>query len=186
MINVRINQILSLLFLSSLLSITSQLGHTEDTLSEINFELSGTVRAWACGVMDSESQKVIDLGKHSTKNLSSLGDRSLTVAIPFSLNSCPPNGTVNITITGAKDPNNNELLALDNIIVNGKNPAKNIAIEISDQNKKRIPIGTKTTGLKSDLNGKLSTTLYANYIVTKSQVEVGIANSKMQFSIEYE
>lgn len=184
--NIKMNQILRILYCSSILCGISQLGHTEDTLSEINFEFSGTVRAWACGVMDSESQKIINLGRHSTKNLSSFGDRSLTVAIPFSLSNCPPNGTVNITITGAKDSNNNELLALDNIIVNGKNPAKNIAIEISDQNKKRIPIGTKTTGLKSDATGNLSTILYANYIVTKSQVEVGIANSKMQFTIEYE
>jgi type 1 fimbria pilin len=177
--NLNINPFFSIIFLTSL-SI-SQLAHTDNVLKEINLELSGTIKTWACGIMSAESEKNISLGKHSTKNLSSFGDRSVAVPIPLSLNSCPPNGTVNITITGSKDSINNELLALDN-----SSTAKNIAIEIRDQNKKRIPIGSNTIGLTADSTGNLSTVLYANYIVTKAQGEIGTANSKMQFSIEYE
>lgn len=168
--------------IASSLLIINQFGHTANVLKEINLELYGNIRIWACGIMSSEDNRLIDLGKHSLKNLSSIDDRSTAIPISLSLSNCPPNGTVNISVIGNIDKTNNELLAVDEIT----NAAKNIAIEIRDKDKKRVPIGTKKVGLNTDSSGNLSTVFYANYIVTKPTVEAGAAKSKMQFIVEYE
>ncbi|MCX5469021.1 fimbrial protein [Acinetobacter sp. A-IN1] len=160
----------------------SHIGHTESILGKINYELYGVVTISTCGVLDSESEKYVDLGKYATKNLANVGDKSFAVAIPFDLSNCPPNGSVNVTFSGNKDSINNELLAIENNI----NSAKNIAIEISDNNKKRIPIGLKSENMLVDQNGNLSTLFYANYIVTQNRSIAGLANANAQFTVEYD
>jgi type 1 fimbria pilin len=159
-----------------------QIGHSETILGKINYELYGVVTVSSCGVLDSQSEKYIDLGKHGTKDLSAVGARSNAVAIPFDLSNCPPNGSVNITFSGNKDSVNNELLAIEN----NANSAKNIAIEISDKNKKRIPLGMKSDNMLADQNGNLSTLFYANYIVTQSSSTAGLANANAQFTVQYD
>jgi type 1 fimbria pilin len=159
-----------------------QLGHAESILGKINYELYGVVTVSTCGVVESESEKYVDLGKYGTKNLASVGDKSLAVAIPFDLSNCPPNGSVNVTFSGSKDSINNELLAIEN----NANSAKNIAIEISDKSKKRIPLGMKSDNMLVDQNGNLSTLFYANYIVTQSSSTAGFANANAQFTVEYD
>lgn len=178
---IKIRQIQSMLLVLSLLAI-SQLSHTANVLKEINLELYGNIRAFACTVMSPENNKTVDLGKQNTKNLSSKGDRSTATPIELKLTNCPPNGTVNISVIGSLDKIDNQLLAIDEV----SGSAKNVAIEIKDKDKKRLPMGTKTTGLKTDSVGNFSTVFYANYIVTKLGTTAGSANSKMQFSIEYE
>jgi len=167
--------------LAGILSI-QQTAHSAVLLGKINFELHGMVVAYSCGVVDSETEKYIDLGKHATKSLSSAGTKSTLVPIPFDLTNCPPNGTVNITFTGNKDSINTELLAIDK----NANSAKNIAIEISDKNKKRIPIGVKSENMSVDNNGNISTLFYANYIVTEGSSTAGLANANAQFTIQYD
>ncbi|MFW1800777.1 fimbrial protein [Acinetobacter nematophilus] len=164
------------------LIVHNQIAYAANVLGRINFELYGVVTISTCGVLDSESEKYVDLGKHGTKNLASAGDKSLVVAIPFDLSNCPPNGSVNVTFSGNKDSVNNELLAIEN----NANSAKNIAIEISDKNKKRIPIGVKSENMLVDQNGNLSTLFYANYIVTQNRSTAGWANANAQFTVQYD
>ncbi|ENV91985.1 fimbrial protein [Acinetobacter bereziniae] len=151
-------------------------------LGRVNIELSGNVTTVTCGVLNSEQDKYIHLGTIATKDLPSVGSQSKAIPIPFEMSNCPPNGSVTITFEGVRDSDNAELLAIDDLV----NKAENIAIEIRDQNKKRLALGKKSEEFIVDSNGKVSTLFYANYIVTKAQAKAGLANANAQFSIEYQ
>ncbi|MFW1745482.1 fimbrial protein [Acinetobacter guillouiae] len=150
--------------------------------ASINLYLSGEVTEITCGVLIGDKEKKVDLGTNATNNLKKVGDRTMPVAIQFNLSNCPASGSVGVTFNGIKDVENNELLSLDKI----NNSASNIAIEISDKNKKRLPLGTKSGKLIGDVNGNISTLFYANYIVTKGSATPGIANANAEFTITYE
>lgn len=147
-----------------------------------NLYLFGEVTEVSCGVLIGEKDQYIELGTYNTKSLKAIGDKTEPVAIKFNLNGCPAAGSVTMTFTGVKDIENNELLALDTVV----NKATNIAIEMSDKNKKRLPLGEKSEKMIGDANGNILATFYANYIVTKSSATAGIANSSATFTINYE
>lgn len=151
-------------------------------LDTINLTLSGVVTEKTCGVLSTEQDKYVPLGSIRVGQSMLKGDRSPLVPFRFEMSSCPANGAVTITFTGNQDTVDAELLAIDNIA----NKAKNVAIEISDKNKKRLALGKKSPSFSTDVNGNASALFYANYLVTQGAAEVGKANAKMQFSIEYE
>lgn len=151
-------------------------------LDSINLTLSGVITEKTCGVLSTEQDKKIELGTIRLGKGMFKGDRSSHVPIPFDVSSCPANGLVTITFTGTSDTVDTQLLAIDNV----PKKAKNVAIEISDKDKKRVVLGKKSEPIKADVNGNASLMFYANYLVTKDAAEPGIGNAKMQFSIEYE
>ena len=123
-----------------------QLSHANDPIQElgrINLELSGIVTTATCGVLSSEQEKYIDLGTVTSKSLASAGSQSTPVPIHFEMSNCPPNGTVTLMFDGARDQENAELLAIED----RSNKAENIAIEISNQDKKRLALGEKNDSL---------------------------------------
>jgi minor fimbrial subunit len=147
-----------------------------------NLYLSGEVTEITCGVLIGDKEKNVDLGTNATNNLKKVGDRTMPVPMLFNLSNCPASGSVGITFKGIEDTENNELLSLELI----KNSASNIAIEISDKNQKRLPLGTKSKKLIGDANGNISAVFYANYIVTKGFATPGVANANVEFTITYE
>lgn len=151
-------------------------------LDSINLTLSGVVTEKTCGVLSTEQDKYISLGSIRVGQSMLKGDRSPRVPINFEMSSCPANGSVTITFTGNKDSIDTELLAIDNIA----NKAKNVAIEITDKNKIRVALDKKSQPISTDSHGNTSAVFYANYFVTQGAADVGKANAKMQFSIEYE
>ena len=162
-----------------------QFSHAKDTnveLGRVNIELSGVVTTTTCGVLNTEQEKYIHLGMITSQSLSSIGSKSTPVPIHFEMSNCPPNGTVTIMFDGRRDRDNRELLAIDNV----RNKAENVAIEISNQDKKRLALGKKSEPFTTDNEGRVSALFYANYYVTKSQIEAGIANANAEFSIEYD
>lgn len=172
--------IVTLFGLSALHSLNAQNHNLK--LDTINLTLSGVVTEKTCGVLSTEQDKYVPLGSIRVGQSMLKGDRSPLVPIRFEMSSCPANGAVTITFTGSKDSVDTELLAIDNIA----NKAKNVAIEISDKNKKRLALGKKSPPLSTDVNGNATALFYANYLVTQGAAEVGKANAKMQFSVEYE
>ncbi len=159
--------------------------HAADSTAElgrINIELHGVVTTATCGVLESEQEKYVRLGTVGSKSLSTVGDRSTPIPFEFQMSNCPPNGSVTITFDGLKNTENIELLA----IADSTNKAENIAIEIRDQDKKRLAIGQKSETFKVDTDGHVSALFYANYIVTKGQATAGTANASAQFSIQYD
>lgn len=162
-----------------------QLCYAQDSnveLGRVNIELSGIVTLATCGVLSSEQDKYIQLGSIASKDLPSVGSQSKETPIHFEMSNCPPNGTVTLTFEGNRDTNNAELLAIDALI----NKAENVAIEIRDQDKKRLALGKKSEAISSNANGNVSALFYANYIVTKAQAQAGKANANAQFTIEYQ
>lgn len=151
-------------------------------LDAINLNLSGTVTEKTCGVLSTAQDKKIELGTIRLGKGMYKDDRSPRVQIPFDVSSCPANGLVTITFTGTNDTVDTQLLAIDNV----PKKAKNVAIEISDKDKNRVVLGTKSKPITADANGNASLMFYANYIVTKDTAEPGTGNAKMQFSIQYE
>ncbi|ELW78429.1 MULTISPECIES: fimbrial protein [Acinetobacter] len=151
-------------------------------LDAINLNLSGTVTEKTCGVLSTAQDKKIELGTIRLGKGMYKDDRSPRVQIPFDVSSCPANGLVTITFTGTNDTVDTQLLAIDNV----PKKAKNVAIEISDKDKNRVVLGTKSKPITADANGNASLMFYANYIVTKDTAEPGVGNAKMQFSIQYE
>lgn len=162
-----------------------QFSHAQNTsveLGRINIELSGIVTTSTCGVLSSEQDKYIQLGSVASKDLPNVGSQSKPTPIHFEMSNCPPNGSVTITFDGPRSTENAELLALDSLA----NKAENIAIEIRDQDKKRLALGKKSEAFSTDINGHVSALFYANYIVTKAQALAGIANASAQFSVQYD
>lgn len=151
-------------------------------LDAVNLTLSGNITEKTCGVLNTEQDKKIELGTIRLGKGMFKGDRSPRVQIPFAVSSCPANGLVTITFTGTNDTVDNQLLAIDNV----PKKAKNVAIEISDIDKKRVVLGQKSVPIKADANGNASLIFYANYFVTKDEAEPGVGNAKMQFSVQYE
>lgn len=144
-------------------------------------DLRGEVTVETCGVLESDEHKYVDLGIYAAKDLAQLGRKTGSVPIPFHLMNCGSEIPISIKFEGESDPNDLELLKIEA----SRNSATNVAIEILDENKKRLPLGTKSYYM-SDVEGEINTLFYANYIVTKEKSTPGQANAKAQFSIEYE
>lgn len=151
-------------------------------LGKVNIILYGEVTVSTCGVLESEQNKYIDLGTYSTKNLNRIGNKTLTIPIPFNLRNCLPSIPITLTFSGNKDAFDSELLALDNVV----NSAKNVAIEILNPDKKRLPLNIKSETLMADKNGDISTFFYAHYIVTNDNATPGVANANAQFTVQYD
>lgn len=172
---------ISIIFLNILVITSSSYAATVQ-LTRINIRLSGEVIAYTCGVLEEEKEKYINLGTYSTKNLNAVGKKGRIIPIPFNLYNCAPGVPFTLTFSGSSDSSNADLLALDQ----QTNSAKNIAIEILTPNKTRLPLNKKSESFKADSNGSLSTTFYANYIVTKNSPTAGVANATAQFTIQYD
>lgn len=159
----------------------SSFSHADDLISNpFPFTLEGVVTFTTCGVHESTEHKYIDLGTNAVKQIKVLGDKTLSKNIYFDLIDCPPNTEVYITLEGPSDPNDPELLAINKT----SNSAKNIAIEIQDENRKRSPINSMNTFM-SDNDGKLSTIFYAHYTSVGGAATAGVANSRATFKIDY-
>ena len=144
-------------------------------------DLRGQVTVETCGVLESDEYKYVDLGIYAAKDLAQLGRKTGSVPIPFHLMNCGSEIPISIKFEGEADPNDLELLKIKAV----RNSATNVAIEMLDENKKRLPLGAKSYHV-SDIDGEIHTLFYAHYIVTKERSTPGKANATAQFSIEYE
>lgn len=151
-------------------------------LANINLTLSGEVTLPTCGILENESDKYIDLGVNSTKDLNIIGKTTKLIPIKFNLINCLANSPITIKFNGAEDVNDHGLLALNNI----NNSAQNIAIEVLNPDQTRLRINSKSINLVIDQEGRLSTNFYARYVVTKTPVIPGIAQSSAEFTIQYD
>ena len=143
--------------------------------------LKGEVILYTCGVAESEVNKYVKLGRYSTKDMQGKGAKSQSIPIPFALINCGPNRPVTITFNGTRDLVDNELLKL----TQDKSVAKNIAIEMQDAQRNRLPLGKKS-GYISDSDGNVHTQFYAHYITTEESPTPGKAKANATFLIEYE
>lgn len=149
-------------------------------LGRINIELFGEVVVSTCGVF--EEKKYVDLGHYASNDLAHVGAKTPAVPIVFRLSNCLPGIPVSFMFSGSKNAVDAELLAIEP----GAEAAQNIAIEILDQDKKRLALEHRSQGLIANLTGDITATFYANYIVTQAAAKAGKANASAQFVIQYD
>lgn len=148
-------------------------------LGEINIQLYGNVVDFTCVAEGSDSDKSVTLGTWPTKQLNTTGSR--TQAMPFSLKltGCPP-GSASITFSGKTDAQDPELLAL-----NDASQASNVAVEIRDRDKTRLPLQQASQDVEVDAQGEAVLDFYANYIATANNPQPGRADADATFMINY-
>ncbi|ATF91008.1 Type-1A pilin [Cedecea neteri] len=147
-------------------------------LGEINVELRGNIVDFTCVVETGSDNKTVKLGSWPTKQLRTAG--STTQAMPFNLKltGCPPGGTASITFNGKSTGTG--LLAL-----NAASTAKNVAIELMNEDKSRLLLNDASKTMPVDANGDVTLKFWANYIATADNADAGLANADATFLISY-
>ncbi|END3794234.1 fimbria assembly protein [Escherichia albertii] len=158
--------------------ILSSCSWAADPLGTINIELHGNIIDFSCTVNTADIDKTVELGRWPTKQLLSAGDT--TALIPFSLRleGCPP-GSASVTFAGTP-ATDNSLLALDDAVM-----AQNVAIELHNSDRGRLPLGESSQTVAVDANGNVTLNFFANYIVLASGVQAGAAKADATFMINY-
>jgi minor fimbrial subunit len=150
-----------------------------NALGEINIELYGNIVDFTCVAEGSDSNKTVPLGTWPTKQLSTTGSRTQAVPFTLKLTGCPP-GSASLTFSGTLDTDDPELLAL-----NSTSQASNVAVEIRDRDKTRLPLQQASQNVEVDEQGNAELTFYANYIATKNNPQPGSADADATFMINY-
>jgi len=151
-----------------------------DPVVTVNLRIKAVIVDRACTVT-TESQNInVELGKWTTNNMTNIGDQTRLIPFSILLEDCSAK-KVSVAFQGQKDTNNSQLLALSN-----NSSASNIAIGISDQNQKLLPLGQFTQPVSINTSNKIQLNFFANYIVTRNSTTAGTANSTANFIINYD
>lgn len=148
-------------------------------LGEINIVLYGNIVDFTCVAEGSDSDKSVTLGTWPTKQLSTTGSRTQAMPFTLKLTGCPP-GAASITFSGKTDTQDPELLAL-----NDASQASNVAVEIRDRDKTRLPLQQASQDVEVDAQGNAVLDFYANYIATANNPQPGRADADATFMINY-
>ncbi|WP_409339867.1 fimbria assembly protein [Lelliottia wanjuensis] len=168
-----------LLAAMALASMTTGGALADTPLGEINIELYGNIVDFTCVAEGSDSDKSVTLGTWPTKQLSTTGSRTQAMPFTLKLTGCPP-GAASITFSGKTDPQDPELLAL-----NDASQASNVAVEIRDRDKTRLPLQQASQDVVVDAQGNAVLDFYANYIATANNPQPGRADADATFMINY-
>lgn len=150
-----------------------------NALGEINIVLYGNIVDFTCVAEGSDSDKSVTLGTWPTKQLSTTGSRTQAMPFTLKLTGCPP-GAASVTFSGKTDTHDPELLAL-----NDASQASNVAVEIRDRDKTRLPLQQASQDVVVDAEGNAVLDFYANYIATANNPQPGRADADATFMINY-
>lgn len=169
------NTLLILLFAGMLVN----QAQADSSLGEVNIELRGNVVDFSCYVETADENKTVQLGTWPTKQLRTAGSTTQSMPFTLKLNGCPP-GAASITFSGKQASGNPGLLAL--IDTSG---ATNVAVELLDKDKTRLPLEQASQDVAVDANGNAVLTFFANYIALADNPQPGQANADATFMINY-
>ncbi|URO00272.1 fimbria assembly protein [Leclercia adecarboxylata] len=155
------------------------LSRADTPLGQINIQLYVNIVDYTCVAESSDSNKTVALGTWPTKQLSTTGSRTQAMPFTLKLTGCPP-GSASITFTGNADAKDNQLLAL-----NDASQASNVAVEILDGDKTRLPLRQASREVRVDAEGNAELAFYANYIATANNPQPGRADADATFMINY-
>lgn len=145
----------------------------------INF--TGEITEQACTV-DSQSRNLnVDLGRVSTKSLSSAGEMAGLTNFTIKLVDCPEDTKVTVNFGGNRDSVDQDILALHH----GAGTAKNVGIALYERN------ATSQIKLYEDskevaLAGKSAELEYVAAFKATGAATAGQANSSAVYSIQYQ
>ncbi|MFP7609906.1 fimbrial protein [Serratia quinivorans] len=161
---------------------------------KINF--TGSIVAAPCAVDSESSRQSVDLGQVATNKLVSKGDSSAAVPFTIKLVGCDltadisdPSETANytkasITFNGTTN-DDDSTLALSGSS-GGSTVAKNVGIQILQNNKALKVDGSTATTAIDLLNGNNELPFSVAYVATADNTVAGIANSTVNFRVTYE
>lgn len=112
--------------------------------------------------------------------MQNLGDRTRSIPFSITLVNCRAEN-VSITFKGQANKADSSLLALDE-----SSTARNIAIELIDNNNKRLAIGQSSGNVKVSGIENPILHFFANYIATSSAITAGSANATANFVLNYD
>ncbi|WP_435928958.1 fimbria assembly protein [Dryocola sp. BD613] len=170
---------------SSVLAISLSVGlaagaaRAASPLGEINIELRGNVVDYSCYVATGDDNKTVQLGSWPTKQLRTAGSTTQSIPFTLKLNGCPP-GSASITFSGKKADGDPTLLAL-----NDTSSATNVAVELRDKDKTRLPLDQASQDVAVDANGDAALTFFANYKALTDNPQPGKADADATFMINY-
>lgn len=170
------NCIVGLVFLAGLISETVQ---ANSPLGEVNIELRGIVVDYSCYVETGEGNKTVQLGTWPVKQLRTVGNTTQSMPFTLKLNGCPP-GSASITFSGKQARGNPGLLALSDT-----SSATNVAVELLNNDKSRLPLETASEDVAVDANGNATLTFFARYIAIAQEPQAGGADADATFMINY-
>lgn len=155
--------------------------HADTPLGEINIQLTGVISVRTCIAAPGDLEKTVNMGTWATKQIRNTGDTSQQIPFSLSLTGCPESGKASITFSGTASASNDELLAL-----NGSSSATNIALELRDSDRTRLPLTQASKEITTDVNGDATMVFYANYIAIANDPQPGVANADATFVINYD
>ncbi|HHR6078092.1 TPA: fimbrial protein [Providencia alcalifaciens] len=161
------------------LSLTITMAPTVFASGVINF--TGEITEQACTV-DSQSRNLnVDLGRVSTKSLSSAGEMAGLTNFTIKLVDCPEDTKVTVNFGGNRDAVDQNILALHH----GAGTAKNVGIALYEKN------ATSQIKLYEDskevaLAGKSAELEYVAAFKATGAATAGQANSSAVYSIQYQ
>jgi len=155
------------------------LAQAANPLGEINIQLYGNVVDFTCVAEGSDANKTVPLGTWATKQLKTAGSKTQAMPFTLKLTGCPP-GAASITFSGKTNAQDTQLLAL-----NDASNATNVAVEILDGDKTRLPLLQASREVVIDANGDAELSFYAHYIATANNPQPGRADADATFMINY-
>lgn len=165
--------------LALIAGLLSSQAHADNSLGEVNIELSGNVVDYSCVVEASDSDKSVELGRWPTNQLHNSGSTTSLVPFALRLTGCPP-GSASITFTGKGDASDPTLLGL-----NSSSAASRVAVELRDADRSRLPLQQASREVAVDDRGNARLQFYANYIATADDPQPGSADADATFLINY-
>lgn len=149
--------------------------------TEIHF--SGRVKLGSCTVDTGSKNSEVNLGKIPKSVFSAIGSQSVPKTFSIKLINCSAVNIASVSMTGTTDNDDNQFFAIQNIA----NAATGVAIKIWSKNSNQIqlPSGNQVDHTIPMGSSTIELEYYAAYIQTRSNVTTGIANSYVDYTIEY-
>lgn len=147
--------------------------------SEANIKFTVNIITWSCTISTSSQDITVDLGDYPDYYFKSAGQTTPAKYFSISLSDCN-NTSVTTTFTGTANSANSHYLAL-----NSGSTAKNIAVEILDNDKTLLPLNTESSAVTLDSNKSATLGFWANYISTADSITGGSADADATFTINY-
>jgi len=147
--------------------------------STANIEFTVNIVTWSCTISTSSQDITVNLGDYPDYYFKSAGQTTPAKYFSISLSDCN-NTSVTTTFSGTADSANSHYLAL-----NSNSTAKNIAVEILDNDKTALPLNTESAAVTVDSSGSATLGFWANYISTADSITGGSADADATFTINY-
>ncbi|BDH47655.1 adhesin [Salmonella enterica subsp. enterica serovar Choleraesuis] len=143
--------------------------------------LQGNITEQSCAVSGGGDNQTIKLGEWNLRQLQGSAGRT-TEARDFgiSLENCP-SGLVSVSFTGTQAEGNPDLLAAGG----GQDEAKNIAIQLMDNDRSPLALNTWSRKVAVKTDGTVVLKFYARYITLTSAITAGEADGQASFTLAY-